>query len=285
MAIAKEKITGKSRFLVYFARSMAEPVLFSFSAYAKYTLFATISFLLLACSSEDANDCIKTAGKTVEKEVKVGSFTKIRTETDVRLLLRDGPEQKVMVKTDKNLMDNVRVKVENGVLSARYNGSCNLVRGYGLTQLIVTAPDITEIRNASAFEVASDGVLSYPKLTLISNTSIRGVEKIRKSGGFFLNLDVEKLNVRCNGISLLKLKGNATLLNVKFNDESPRLEAEDLIVQKVRVFNRGANKIIVNPQQELSGIITGTGDVIAINRPPIVDVEQRFSGRLIFKDQ
>ena len=42
--------------------------------------------------------------------------------------------------------------------------------------------------------------------------------------------------------------------------------------------------MIINPQQSLTGVITGTGDVIAVNRPPVVDVEERYTGRLIFED-
>ena len=40
--------------------------------------------------------------------------------------------------------------------------------------------------------------------------------------------------------------------------------------------------MIVNPIQSLTGIIRGTGDVIAVNQPPMVDVEQIYIGQLIF---
>ena len=41
--------------------------------------------------------------------------------------------------------------------------------------------------------------------------------------------------------------------------------------------------MIINPIQKISGIISGTGDVICVNRPPIVEVEALYKGRLIFE--
>ena len=40
--------------------------------------------------------------------------------------------------------------------------------------------------------------------------------------------------------------------------------------------------MIVNPQQSLRGIIRSTGDVITLNSPPIIEVEQIYTGQLIF---
>lgn len=40
--------------------------------------------------------------------------------------------------------------------------------------------------------------------------------------------------------------------------------------------------MVVNPQQSIIGQIVSTGDVIAINQPPNVEVEVLFTGQLIF---
>jgi hypothetical protein len=42
--------------------------------------------------------------------------------------------------------------------------------------------------------------------------------------------------------------------------------------------------MIVNPQQSLTGLLRGTGDLISVNHPPIVDVEQLYTGHLIFQN-
>ena len=42
--------------------------------------------------------------------------------------------------------------------------------------------------------------------------------------------------------------------------------------------------MIINPIESLRGSIRGTGDVISVNRPPIVEVEEYYTGQLLFED-
>ncbi len=42
--------------------------------------------------------------------------------------------------------------------------------------------------------------------------------------------------------------------------------------------------MIINAQQSLIGEIRGTGDVILVNTPSVIDVEQFYTGQLIFED-
>ena len=42
--------------------------------------------------------------------------------------------------------------------------------------------------------------------------------------------------------------------------------------------------MIVNPQQSLTGELRSSGDLISKNQPPIFDVEQFYTGQLIFED-
>ncbi|MEH6406927.1 MAG: head GIN domain-containing protein [Leeuwenhoekiella sp.] len=240
--------------------------------------------LLTGCNSENANDCIQASGDIIDQEFPVEEFTRIRTENDVILILKEGAEHKVIITSGKNLLNDIEVKVENGILILQNHNSCNLVRDYGITSATVTAPNIVEIRNSSAGAVTSEGQLTYPRLILTSNTSLAGVENIHKSGDFKLNIACDTLSIRANGKGLFEISGTASKLDVTFDDEAPRLEAQDLIADEVQIFHRGANKMIVNPQKSIHGTITGTGDVISVNRPPIVEVEELYTGRLIFQD-
>ena len=63
---------------------------------------------------------------------------------------------------------------------------------------------------------------------------------------------------------------------------SGRFEGADLIAQNIEVNHRGSNDMVVNPIQSLTGELRGTGNVIAVNQPPIVDVEETYIGELIF---
>tara|TARA_B100000508_G_C11431888_1_gene263870 strand:+ start:153 stop:902 length:750 start_codon:yes stop_codon:yes gene_type:complete len=238
---------------------------------------------LFSCDSENINDCIQAEGDIIRREFEVSAFSKIRIEDDVTLIIKEGAEQQVILETGENLLNDVSVTIEGEYLVVRDGNQCNWVRDYGITKAIITSPNITEIRNSSSFDVIGEGVLSFPKLKLVSNTT-GGVEDSRKSGDFYLQLNCENIEVEANGFSAFYLTGTTEKASFTFEDEIPRLEAGNLLVDEVRIFQRSANAMIVNPLESIRGTIRGTGNVIAKNRPPIVEVEEYYTGQLLFED-
>lgn len=248
-------------------------------------LLFSISFfsLLLSCSSSDAPDCFQAAGDLVTKEYSLGDFDRIRIDDGVRLVIQQGEQASVVLESGEFIIEDVSVTVTDDLLVVSNDNSCNFVREYGLTTVYITAPELKQIRNSSRFDVRSIGVLNYPSLALLSNTSGEG-SKGKKSGDFYLTVDVNNLIISANGVSVFYLDGFARNATFVFSDEQPRLEGADLLIDNIDITQVSANKMILNPQLSLTGVIRGTGDVIAVNRPEIVEVEQLFSGRLIFED-
>lgn len=249
----------------------------------KNLIFIGILFLIISCDSENAWDCLQESGRPISREYTIPDFSKIRIEDDVTLYLKQGDSQRVILETGENLLSDIFVGVEDGTLVVKNKNRCNLVRDYGITKVFVTAPNLTKIRNSSAYDVIGEGVLNFPQLTLVSN-STAGPETIRKSGDFYLNVNCDEFRVSANGQSVFYISGNAQKANLNFADEFPRFEGKDFMVEELTVFQRSANKMIVNAQQSIIGKIMATGDIDSYNRPPIVDVKELFTGKLIFKD-
>ncbi|MBT0606663.1 DUF2807 domain-containing protein [Aequorivita echinoideorum] len=248
----------------------------------KLGCFLLIS-MLFSCDSENANDCFQKAGSIISKEISVTDFSKIRIEDEVALYLKQGEVQCVVLETGENLMPDVSVSIEGETLVVKDQNSCNLVREYGITKVFVTSPNISEIRNSSAFDVIGEGILNFPTLHLISNTTA-GPENIRKSGDFYLILNCQQLIVEANGQSVFYITGTAETASLGFADEYPRFEGANFLIGELTVFQRSANKMIVNPERSIVGEILGTGDIISHNRPSIIDVKEIFTGRLLFED-
>ncbi|GEQ86921.1 hypothetical protein ULMS_24290 [Patiriisocius marinistellae] len=242
----------------------------------------TIVVLLISCNSENGSDCFQSAGTIVETNFTVAPFSEIRVEGEVTLTIVQGEVQEVIVETGENLLSDVQVTVEGDILVIRDDNTCNFVRDYGVTKATVTTPVLTKIQNSSSSDVTGVGQLTFPKLTLQSNTS-GGLADPLKGGDFYVNVACDELRVSANGQSIFYVSGSASTTIISFLDENPRFEGRDLAIENLEVFQRSANKIIVNPLNEIKGAIVGTGDVISINRPPIVEVEERFTGRLIFE--
>jgi len=251
------------------------------STRASKLIFTLLVVLLVSCSSSSAPDCFQASGDIVRKEISVTSFSKITVFENVSLVLKQGAEQKVEIETGENLEDEVKAVVEGDRLLLTDTNDCNYVRDYGITKIFVTAPDITEIRSSTGLTIESEGVLSYPSLTLFSESFLDTTSETT-DGMFDLELDTENLSVVVNGITYIKLKGNTVNLNLNIAAGDSRIEAEDLIAESVALNHRGSNDMFVNPQIAIKGVIRGTGDVISSNRPAIIEVEELYKGRLIF---
>jgi len=249
----------------------------------KKIIYIAIAFLFLACDSGNGSDCFKKEGAIVLREIAVAPFTEIVVFERVQLFIEEGPVQKVIVASGENLIDDVEVKVANNQLSLIDNNSCNFIRDYNTTKVYVTSPNITKIRNSSSLEITSIGVLTYPKIELFSeNYESEGL--YRTDGGFKLSLDVEEVDVTSNGISTFRLSGAANKADFGLYAGNTRILAENLMVNELHLFHRSTDRMLVNPIESIEGEIFGVGDVFSKNRPPIIEVEEFFTGKLIFED-
>ena len=249
----------------------------------KFPILYVVVLLVFSCNNENAPDCFQDAGEIVRAEVDLDNFSKITVFEQVELILKQGDVQKVEIETGEFLLKEVTAKVEGDRLILRNGNGCNFVRDYGLTRVYVTSPNITEIRSSTGLPIKSDGILGYPSLRLFSE-SFTDPEAETTDGEFDLELDSENVVVIVNGIAYFKLKGNAANLSITVAAGDSRIEAETLVVNDVSLNHRGTNDVQINPQQSISGVIRGTGDVISFNQPTAVDVEELYTGRLIFKN-
>ena len=237
--------------------------------------------ILLSCDSESKGDCFQTEGTTVQQEILVSVFEKILVNRDVELIVKDGLDYKVVIETGENLMNDVEVVVVDNLLLLSDNNTCNYVRIYGITKVFVTAPNITEIRSSSQYDISSDGILNYDKIALVSE-NFNAPESFTV-GDFRMQFNSEKINIAANNISSFYVSGQVEDLFIGFYSGLGRFQGESLIAQNVHVFHRGSNDMFVNPQQSLKGELRGTGDLISLNNPPTVEVEQLYIGKLIFQ--
>ncbi|WP_298317744.1 head GIN domain-containing protein [uncultured Aquimarina sp.] len=239
-------------------------------------------FLVIACDTENALDCFQRTGDIITQEVEVDGFTRILVNPGVQLILKERETTSVIIETGDNLLDEVSAVVEGDRLILSNTNDCNFVRDFNQTKIFVTAPNITEIRSETQFDISSDGVLRYPSLTLFSEDFFEdGGGNI--TGTFTIEVENEVLTVVGNNIASFFISGDTNTLNITFASGTGRFEGSNLIAQNINVRHRGTNKIIVNPQQSIKGEILSTGDVISVNRPSIVEVEEFFTGRLIFQ--
>ncbi|MCF7567147.1 DUF2807 domain-containing protein [Sabulilitoribacter arenilitoris] len=247
----------------------------------KKLIHISVLFLFFACDSENASDCFQKTGRLIQQEIPVDTFDKIFVNRDIELIIKDGDIQKVIIETGENLLNDITAIVVDGKLTLTDNNSCNYVRDYGITKVHVTSPNITEIRSSTQYDVKSDGVLTYPSLTILSEDF--NAPDTFTNGNFRLQIDNNAFALVFNNLSNCFISGKTNNLNITFAAGTSRFEGRDLVVQNIQLWNRSSNDMIVNPQQAIRGKISGTGNVIAVNKPAVVEVEEVYKGRLIFE--
>jgi len=244
-------------------------------------VYISVFVLLLTCNGENAPDCFQNAGPIIQEEFTLDAFDKITVFERVELIIKDEATQKVVIETGKFLLNDIEVNVADGRLIIRNNNGCNLTRDYGITKVYVSSPNLTEIRNSSGLTVSSDGVLNYESFTLLSE-DFNATEDFHTDGDFNLEVNSDVISIVTNNISNVFMSGIVETININFASGDSRFEGANLIAQNINIFHRSSNDMIVNPQESLTGEIRSTGNVISLSQPPIVTVDEFYTGSLIF---
>jgi hypothetical protein len=242
----------------------------------KIILLVALFFISISCSKP--SECIEATGSLITKDFTVVDFDKIIVHQGISLVVTEGPIYKVEVQTGENLMPNIQATVSDGLLTLKDNTTCNWVRDYGNTVVFVTAPNITEINSKTERTITSNGILTYPVLSLIAMDLSDGAG----TGDFNIQVNNSQLVIENNNVSRYNISGRTDNLSVNFYNGNGRFNGDNLGAKNIIVYHRGSNDMVVDPTESITGKMVSTGNVILKNNPPIVDVQQLYHGRVIY---
>ena len=245
----------------------------------KKLVYILVLFSTFSCDQEDAWECTKTLGSPATQELTVDPFENILVNRDIELVVKQGQNYKVEIQTGDNLIDSIEVIVVGDELQLTNPNTCNFVRAYGQTKIIVTTPVLKKIRSSTQYLTSSEGVLTFEDLQLISEDFN---SNYISSGDFNMSVNTQSLRVVANNLSGFTLSGSTQTLDIGFYAGLCTFKGADLVAQDVTIFQRSSHDIIVNPQESLQAEIRSVGDVISIHTPAVVEVEEFYTGRLLF---
>lgn len=238
--------------------------------------------LFIFNSCEKPSDCIESSGDTVVKEITVTAFGKIKVYKGIQVVIKEGPNYKVEIQAGENFIDNIEVKQNGDQLVFRENASCNWVRDYGQTKIFITTPTLYEIYSKSDRDISSDGILTFPDLSIFSLDKDADGESGAGTGDFHIQLQNNSLTIHNNNVSRFYLSGTTNLTYFNFYFGDGRIEAQNLLAKNITVFHRGSNDMIVYPTEKITGKLVSTGNVVLKNVPPIVELEELYQGNVIY---
>lgn len=242
-------------------------------------LFCTVvlGIMFASCSSELMPACYREAGNEIAVAQDVPFFDQISIGEGVELVVRQGTEISVTLVAGENVMEEMEATVSDNILYVKNNLECSL----GTVQPVkamVTVPDLKKIYSASQFNVSSEGILNFPYLNLQ-----QGLFGKTASNIFTLEVNCQQLVVENNNTTVFRIKGTAVNLGVSFYGGDPRFEGANLTTDDVFIFQRSSNDMILKPMNKIEGDIYGNGNVILTNQPGIVNVNQHYTGQIIYQ--
>lgn len=248
----------------------------------KKIIFSLVVFVLFI-SCEKPSDCFETTGTIVSRMYDVSlanQFNKIYVYKGVGLVVNEGPEYKVEVVTGDNLLDNISVEFRDGALHLKDNSSCNWTRAYGQIKFYVTTPHLEslDITSTTEQDIDSDGVLDHDILRLISIDLGPGAG----TNDFHMQVSNYQTVVENNNVSRYYLSGQTDEADLNFYDGNGRIQGDNLLAKRIKVFHRGSNDMIVHPIDSIYGKMVSTGNIILKNVPLKVNVEELYHGRVVY---
>jgi len=232
---------------------------------------------MLGCNSEEGSDCFKKQGKQLTKQIDIEEFNKISISEGIELTVRQSAEQTAQVTAGENLINDISFEVVDGELKITDENGCGMFRDTSIAKVSVSTPVLEKIYSASQFTVRSDGILAFPDLTLES-----GIDEETASTLFEMQVENESLTINDNVSSVFKISGATENLIINFWGANGRLEAQNLEANHVKVFHRSTNDMIVKPLESVSGTLYSTGNLVLKNVPPVIEVEQLYTGHVVY---
>ncbi|MFC2125899.1 GIN domain-containing protein [Bacteroidota bacterium] len=224
-------------------------------------------FLGISCDS--GPDFLKSNGKVIEVEVDLDAFHIINAIDEVDIYLSQGPDQKVSLRAQKNMIPKIELSVEEDILTITDKNLFNWLRTPGNPELHITMSDLKRIEMYDYVNIYAVDTLQVSYLRVYTYAT----------GEVNLLLNANKVSLQSDFISVIDVKGKANSLSVKSINDG-KILASELIANDINVNHSGSNIIEVFPLSSLTGTLNGTGDLVYFHEPQELDVKVESTGKV-----
>jgi hypothetical protein len=223
----------------------------------KYVKIPVILLLLALMSCEvkddngnDTDDCLTGSGATIIETPSVSGFHSIAVGIEGDLNITQGSPHYVSIETHPNVMDELQVEVDNGVLKIGFDRCTSNIEKLVID---VTMPDINSIIFSGVGELTGMNDFNLDELTVI----LSGVGDINLSG------EADEFTCIISGIGNLRafdlVTSECTLTISGIGDA--QVTATDIL----NVFIAGNGNVYYKGSPSITHNISGAGSIIDSN--------------------
>ncbi len=205
----------------------------------------------------------------IEETREVDVFTQVDLYIAGTVYLKQGDNQKVVVKGEKKDIEELITEVKNGALIIRYEGWFSR---HGKIEIFV------EMKNIEGLDVSGSGSIVAESKIVTNEIEL----EISGSGSVIIDeLAAKKIENEISGSGRIMLKGvdKAEVFDFEISG-SGKINAFDLTAMKVSGEISGSGKVEITAESRLEVEISGSGKVYYKGNP-IVDAEISGSGKVV----
>lgn len=195
----------------------------------------------------------------------VSYFNSINVSGAMTVYLTMGETNSVRVEADKDDMENIITEVSANTLEI----SSNKLKSKKDVIVYVTAREMTSVNLTGSGKMIGRSVIKSPSLLV----------NLAGSGDMSLDVGVNDLTVSVTGSGNIILTGQTQDLKMRVSG-SGDADALKLHAQRADVHVSGSGNAMVNVNGDLTGSISGSGDIAFMGTPNINNINLRGSGKL-----
>lgn len=236
----------------------------------KNAIILGLSLLLSVTASAQWGKKIRGNGNMVTEERNVGSYDQISVSGWFDVELTSGPEGRLTLRGEENLLEYLETEVKNGNLKIKTRKGYNLQSSsWKSGGILVTVP----VEDVSAVSMSGSGDVRG-KTKLVSDY----MEVVMSgSGDMELEIESDQMDVTLSGSGDMDLAGSCGKLQVRVSG-SGDVNAYDLGAREVDAVVSGSADIKVTATEALRARVSGSGDIHYRGNPEKVDSKTSGSG-------
>ncbi|QMU28637.1 head GIN domain-containing protein [Adhaeribacter radiodurans] len=231
-----------------------------------YTGIWALALLFLTSCDEDGPFCIKGQGDITTRTLQLQSFHEVDVNGDFEVYITQGSPQKVEVKGEPNILDELNTNVQNGKWKIEFD---KCIRRSKTVQVYLTVPEV------SSFYINGSGkIMGQNKLTA-SELSVA----VNGSGTIQAELAATKVIARVMGSGDMELAGTTKQQSITIAG-SGKVKSYNLAAEDVQVKVAGSGKTQVSASKTLDVDLSGSGTVFYRGNPT-VNTKISGSGKVV----
>ena len=213
------------------------------------------------------------------KLIDLQDFDTIEVNPLIRLKVYDSTINKMQIKVSKDVWKNIEYKIVNRKLILTNHTDCLIENQDAIADIELYVDSVNCLISNTDLTISSENVWQFDHLHIICENNQIGTNNI---ADFDLKVQINDLKISANGTSIINICGNCHKLFVGFYGVNPIFNGQNLIAQKVKVYQRSDADMHIFPVQEITGDLFGYGDIYLYHRPNVINITEHYAGHIYF---